>query len=102
MVLLDHSTYDRTEMNKTTCKLILERTATATRRLVKQRVDVGLWTLSENIWHSGVAPEVGLLVPLGSGVQGSVNAKYNYAASAGGPSRKHSYFGLNPRIRVDE
>lgn len=49
-----------------------------------------------------VGPEVGLLVPLGSGVQGSVNAKYNYAASAGGPSRKHSYFGLNPRIRVDE
>ncbi len=63
--------------------------------LVKQRVEVGLWALSENTWHFGVSPEVGLLVPLGSGVQGFVNAKYNYAASAGDPSRRHSYFGLN-------
>ncbi len=63
--------------------------------LVKQRVDVGLSTLSENTWHFGVAPEVGLLVPLGAGVRGFINAKYNFTTSAGDPSRKHSYFGLN-------
>ncbi len=63
--------------------------------LVKQRVDVGLWTISEDTWHFGVAPEVGLVVPVGSGVHGFVNAKYNYAAPAGDPGRKHSYFGLN-------
>ncbi len=63
--------------------------------LVKQRVDVGLWTVSENTWHFGVAPEVGLVVPVRSGVHGFFNAKYNYAASAGDPGRKHSYFGLN-------
>ncbi len=63
--------------------------------LVKQRVDIGLWTISEDTWHLGVAPEVGLVVPLRSGVHGLVNAKYNYAASAGDPGRKHSYFGLN-------
>ncbi len=63
--------------------------------LMKQRVDVGLWTVSQDTWHFGVAPEVGLVVPLRSGVHGFVNAKYNYAASAGDPGRKHSYFGLN-------
>ena len=63
--------------------------------LVKQRVDVGLWTVSQDTWHFGVAPEVGLVVPVGYSVRGFVNAKYNYAASAGDPGRTHSYFGLN-------
>ena len=63
--------------------------------LMKQRVDVGLWTISEDTWHFGVAPEVGLAVPVGNAVALVVNAKYNYTASAGDPSRTHSYFGLN-------
>ena len=63
--------------------------------LVKLRVDVGQWTVSEDTWHFGVAPEVGVMIPVGYAVKWFVNAKYNYAAPAGDPSRKHSYFGLN-------
>jgi len=63
--------------------------------LVKQRVDVGLFTISENTWHFGVAPEVGLLMPLGPTVSWFADVKYNYAASAGDPGRKHSYFAFN-------
>ena len=63
--------------------------------LVKQRVDVGLFTISENTWHFGVAPEVGLVTPLGPMASWFANVKYNYAASAGDPGRKHSYFAFN-------
>lgn len=63
--------------------------------LVKQRVDVGLWTVSENTWHFGVAPEVGLLMPVGPTVSWFADVKYNYAASAGDPGRRHSYFAFN-------
>jgi opacity protein-like surface antigen len=63
--------------------------------LVKERVDVGLWTISDDVWHFGVAPEVGVVVPLGPVVKGYINAKYHYAAAAGDAGRTHSYFGLN-------
>ena len=63
--------------------------------LMKERVDVGLWTISDNIWHFGVAPEVGLVVPMGPVVKGFINAKYHYAAAAGDAGRSHSYLGFN-------
>jgi hypothetical protein len=63
--------------------------------LVKRRVDVGLYTISEDTWHLGLAPEVGVVVPLGPVVKGFINAKYNITTSAGDAGLKHSYFGLN-------
>jgi len=63
--------------------------------LMKERVDIGLWTISDNIWHFGVAPEVGVVVPMGPVVKGFINAKYHYAAAAGDAGRSHSYLGFN-------
>ena len=62
-------------------------------QLVKQRVDVGQWRISDNTWHFALAPEIGAVLPMGSNAKWFVNAKYNYAAKASG--RKHSYFGFN-------
>jgi len=61
--------------------------------LVKLRVDVGQWTVSEDTWHFGVAPEVGFVVPVGYAVKWFVNAKYDYAAKAA--DRTRSYFQIN-------
>ena len=62
-------------------------------QLVKQRVDVGQWRISDDTWHFALAPEIGAVLPMGSNAKWFVNAKYNYAAKASG--RKHSYFGFN-------
>ena len=41
--------------------------------LVKQRVDVGVWTITENTWHFVVAPEVGLVSSVGLAVSWFTN-----------------------------
>ena len=53
---------------------------------MNRRVDVGLWTVSDNSWHLGVAPEVGFVVPLRQsyGSEAFYTAfRYNYALKAG-------------------
>lgn len=53
---------------------------------VNRRVDVGLWTISDNSWHLGVAPEVGFVVPLKQsyGSESFYTAfRYNYGLKAG-------------------
>ncbi len=62
-------------------------------QLVKQRVDVGQWRIEDDTWHFALAPEIGVVLPIGSDAKWFVNAKYNYAAKAS--DRKHSYFGIN-------
>ena len=62
-------------------------------QFVKQRVEVGQWRISDNTWHFALAPEIGVLLPIGSDAKWFVNAKYNYAAKAS--DRTHSYFGFN-------
>ncbi len=50
--------------------------------VINQRMDIGIWSLRSNNWHFGFAPEVGVLVPLGtSSIAFSV--KYNYAFASG-------------------
>ncbi len=61
-------------------------------QLVKQRVDVGQFRISDNTWHVALAPEVGVVLPFGD-AKWFINGKYNYAARAS--DRKHSYFGFN-------
>ncbi len=60
---------------------------------VKHRVDVGQWRISDNTWHFALAPEIGVVLPIGSGAKWFLNAKYNYAAKAS--DRTYSYFGFN-------
>lgn len=53
---------------------------------INRRVDVGLWTATDNTWHFGVAPELGFTVPLRQsyGSEAFYTAvRYNYALAAG-------------------
>jgi outer membrane protein len=43
-----------------------------------QRTDVGLFTLSNNNWHFGFYPEVGVFIPVSFDMGINVAAKYNY------------------------
>ena len=54
---------------------------------INRRVDVGIWTVSDNTWHFGLAPELGLAFPLRHTVDGEAfyaAVRYNYAFAAGG------------------
>ena len=50
---------------------------------IDRRVDVGLFTVTENKTHFSLAPEVGIAIPLQWHLRGVGNARWNYAASAG-------------------
>ncbi len=50
--------------------------------IISQRLDIGIWTFRRSNWHFGVAPELGVLVPLGN-TSLSLAVKYNYAFDAG-------------------
>lgn len=43
---------------------------------VERRTDMGIYTGSDNNWHFGIAPEIGLMVPLG--LRTSIYASLNY------------------------
>ncbi len=49
---------------------------------IEQRTEVGLWAATENNWHLGLAPEIGVAFPRGR-TSIVVSARYNYAFSAG-------------------
>ena len=60
---------------------------------VKQRVDVGQWRISDDTWHFGLAPEIGVVLPVRSDAKWFISGRYNYAVKAS--DRTHSYFGFN-------
>lgn len=46
-----------------------------------ERDYMGIYYTQDQVWHFGVYPEVGIVIPFGSGNTGiDINAKYNYAA----------------------
>lgn len=48
---------------------------------IEARRSMSIYYTEDKAWHFGVYPEVGVVVPLGSGNTGlNINAKYNYAA----------------------
>jgi outer membrane protein W len=47
------------------------------------RVDVGLLTASSVTWHFGLAPELGVVLPMGSN-RFSLSSRFNYAFESGG------------------
>jgi hypothetical protein len=54
---------------------------------INRRVDVGIWTASDNTWHYGLAPEFGIAMPLRHTVDGEAfyaAVRYNYAFASGG------------------
>ena len=62
-------------------------------QVVKQRVDVGQWRISDSTWHFALAPEIGVVLPFESEAKWFISAKYHYAVKAS--DRTHSYFGFN-------
>jgi outer membrane protein W len=61
---------------------------------VKKRLDIGIYSLDEDTWQWGVAPEVGFLFPMDLGFNLLLKLRYNYAFDSG-KGDDISYFGIN-------
>jgi len=48
----------------------------------ERRVDVNLYSIAQDTWHFAVAPEVGVVFPLGWVVRGVLSARYQYGFKA--------------------
>ncbi len=67
--------------------------------IISQRLDIGIWAFRRSNWHFGLAPEAGVLVPLGN-TSLALSVKYNYAFDAGEDfyeftDNSHSYISFN-------
>lgn len=58
-----------------------------------QRTEIGLVALSNDNWHVGFAPEVGVFLPVNYSSGVNLSVKYNYAAESNGSS--YSYVSFN-------
>lgn len=62
--------------------------------IVNQRTDVGIYVLKDEKWRFGLAPEVGVLIPVNFNSSLKLSAKYQYAVKAG-DSDPVSYLSFN-------
>lgn len=63
--------------------------------IIERRADIGLFSLTEQNWHFAVAPEVGVVVPLGWYVRGMLSARWHYMTAAGTtPSQQYVSFNI--------
>lgn len=68
---------------------------------ILQRLDIGVYRLDNDNWHFGLAPEAGLIIPVGEENTGLyVGARYNYAfdsgtAFGGSANNFYSYYEIN-------
>jgi hypothetical protein len=58
---------------------------------ISRRFEIGIWALDEANWHFGLAPEVGVTVPVTFDAHLLVGVRYNYAFK-GGASSSHAYW----------
>ena len=58
----------------------------------ERRVDINLYSVSQDTWHFAVAPEVGVVFPLGWVVRGVLAARYHYGLSASDYSPQYFSF----------
>ena len=64
---------------------------------IVQRFTVGLSEIEADHWHLGLAPEAGILIPLGEGWNAILTGKYHYPLEAGnylGGSRSFRYISI--------
>lgn len=59
----------------------------------EERLEIGLVAITADAWHFGLAPEAGLIVPLGWRARGLLQARYNWALKAN--NTEHTYWGFN-------
>lgn len=65
---------------------------------IESRDFLGIYYLQGKAWHFGIAPEVGVMMPFGSGNTGlNVNFKYNMAAKTK-EEASYSWLGINVGI----
>ncbi|NJN26284.1 MAG: hypothetical protein HC819_10055 [Cyclobacteriaceae bacterium] len=50
---------------------------------IDQRTDIGLYTINDNTWRLGFAPEIGVLIPVNFNSALNISAKYQYALKSG-------------------
>jgi hypothetical protein len=66
---------------------------------IEEKVNIGTFSLKDLSWHFGVAPEIGITMPLGYNSSITVSLKYNYAFSGSrsfsGSSSAYSYLSLS-------
>ncbi len=67
--------------------------------IIEERLDINIWAIKSSKWHWGLAPEIGVNLPLGYNAGLAVSAIYHYAFSAGeklvGESSKHQFLAIN-------
>jgi outer membrane protein W len=61
---------------------------------IKKRLDIGIYSLDEDKWQFGIAPEVGLLFPVDFGFNLMLKLRYNYAFETS-TTKSVSYIGIN-------
>jgi outer membrane protein W len=67
---------------------------------IRQRLDIGVWSIENDNWHVGLAPEVGLFIPVGRETYLTVMGRWNYAFDSGtrlggNPDNSHSYWTID-------
>ena len=60
---------------------------------VEERLEIGVVALTADAWHFGLAPEAGLIVPVGWRARALLQAKYNWALKAN--EIEHTYWTFN-------
>ncbi len=73
---------------------------------IRERLDIGIWTLEDYNWHAGLAPEVGLYFLVGRDTFIMTMLRYNYAFDSGTDlvgrdANQYSYWGLHIGIGTD-
>jgi hypothetical protein len=61
---------------------------------IENRLDIGRSAITVDNWHLGLAPEVGVIIPVDWNVRAYLNAKYNWAIKAGGIEHTFFSFGV--------
>jgi opacity protein-like surface antigen len=62
---------------------------------IEQRSQMGLFSTTYNTWNFGLAPEVGVIVPVNLSSNFYVNMKYNYGMNGSSDVENYSYLTFN-------
>ena len=61
---------------------------------INKRTNIGTYSFEDRYWHFGIAPEVGVLIPISMDTQFNISLKYHYVFKAKN-TIDYSWFGLN-------
>lgn len=61
---------------------------------IENKVEVGLSSITDSNWHFGLAPELGVLLPIGRGPSTYLSVRYNHAFEAGDFQHAFWTFGI--------